>query len=119
MTIHAKNQPDVMLAPVSAEIDPTSERVRDGSPRDVVAELELELDRPAMYLDRDERAELVLRQPLRHIDLHGRTAAITDDAARLRLGGGSVSIDLVLSAAIPGYIQDGVHLVGSHAETSA
>ena len=89
-----------MLAPVAVEIDRNLQRLRDGSPRDVMAELELELDRPAMFLDRDARTELVLRQALRHVDLHGWTAAITDDATRLRLGGGSVSIDLGLSAAI-------------------
>jgi hypothetical protein len=108
-----------MLAPVAAEIDRNLQRLRDGSPRDVMAELELELDRPAMYLDRDTRAELVLRQALRHVDMHGWTAAITDDAARLRLGGGSVSIELGLSVAITNYIEDGVHTLYAPAETSA
>ncbi|MGN6868268.1 MAG: hypothetical protein ACTHMY_07685 [Solirubrobacteraceae bacterium] len=119
MTIHPKNQADLMLAPVAAEIDRNLQRLRDGSPRDVMAELELELDRPAMYLGRDERVELVLRQALRHVDLHGWTAAITDDAARLHLVGGSVSIDLGLSAAITSYIEDGVHPRAVAAETSA
>ncbi len=119
MTIHPKNQKDLMLAPVAAEIDRNLQRLRGGSPRDVMAELELELDRPAMYLDRDARAELVLRQAVRHVDLHGWNAAITDDAARLCLGGGSVSIDLGLSPAITGYIEDGVQTLSTHAETSA
>jgi hypothetical protein len=119
MTIHPKNQTDLMLAPVAAEIDRNLQRLRDGSPRDVMAELELELDRPAMYLDRDARAGLVLRQALRHVEMHGWTAAITDDAARLSLAGGSVSIDLGLSAAITGYIEDGVQSLGEPAEASA
>jgi hypothetical protein len=119
MTIHPKNQTDLMLAPVAAEIDRNLQRLRDGSPEDVMAELELELDRPAMYLDRDTREELVLRQALRFVDMHGWTAAITDDAARLRLGGGSVSIDLGLSPSITSYIEDGVHSLGATAETSA
>ena len=118
MTIHPKNQRDLMLAPVAVEIDRNLGRLRDGSSRDVMAELELELDRPAMYLDRDARAELVLRQALRHVDLHGWTAALTDDAARIRLDGGSVSIDLGLSAAITSYIQEGVRSLASPAETS-
>lgn len=118
MTIHPKNQRDLMLAPVAAEIDLNLQRLRDGSPQDVMAELELELDRPAMYLDRDERAELVLRQALRNVDLHGWTAAITDDASRLRLNGGSVSIDLGLSAAITRYIQEGVSSPMSPVETT-
>jgi len=119
MTIHPKNQTDLMLAPAAAEIDRNLQRLRDGSPRDVMAELELELDRPARYLDRPARAELVRRQALRHVQMHGWTASITDDAARLRLGGGSVSIDLGLSAAITSYIVDGVHSRNGVAETSA
>lgn len=50
--------------------------------------------------------------------MHGWTAAITDDAARVRLGGGSVSIDLGLSAAITSYILDGGSAPGVPEETS-
>jgi hypothetical protein len=39
--------------------------------------------------------------------MHGWTAAITDDGCRVHLEGGSVSIDLGLSANVTGYIQDG------------
>lgn len=119
MTIHPKNQTDLMLAPVAAEIDRNLRRLRDGSPQDVMAELELELDRPAMYLDRDARAELVLRQALRYVEMHGWTAVITDDANRLHLSGGSVSIDLGLSGAITSYIEEGVHSSDAAMETSA
>jgi hypothetical protein len=107
MTIHPKNHKDLMLAPVAAEIDLNLQRLRAGSPQDVGAELELELDRPAMCTQRDDRAQLVLRQALRDVDLHGWTAAITDDAARVHLDGGSVSLDLGLSAAITTYIENG------------
>ena len=119
MTIHPKNQTDLMLAPVAAEIDRNLQRLRDGSPRDVMAELELELDRPAMYHDRAGRAELVLRQALRRVDMHGWTAAITEDAARLSLAGGSVTIDLGLSPAITHYIEDGVQAPASPVGTIA
>jgi len=119
MTIHPKNQTDLMLAPVAAEIDRNLQRLRDGSPRDVMAELELELDRPAMYLDRDARAELVGRQAVRDVEMHGWTASITDDAARLRLGGGSVSIDLGLSVAIMHYIESGVEPMAPPVQASA
>ena len=61
-----------------------------------------------MSVDRDERAELVLRQALRNVDLHGWTAEITDDGCRVHLDGGSVSIDLGLSPGISEYIQDGL-----------
>ncbi len=108
MTVHPKNQKDLLLAPVAVEIDLNLERMRDREPLDVEAELELELDRPAMCAGRDERAELVLRQALRNVDLHGWNAAITADGARLHLEGGSVSLDLGLSLGITGYIQNGV-----------
>jgi len=97
-----------MLAPVAAEIDFNLQRIRDGSPAEVLARLELELDRPAMCAERGERAELVLRQALRGVELHGWTAAVTDDGSRVRLAGGSVSLDLGLSASIMSYIDAGV-----------
>jgi hypothetical protein len=107
MTIHPKKQKDLLLAPVAVEIDQNLQRMRDRSPTEVEAELELELDRPAMCGERDERVELVLRQALRNVDLHGWSAAITSDGSRLHLEGGSVSIDLGLSSGITGYIEDG------------
>jgi hypothetical protein len=107
MTIHPKNQKDLLLAPVAVEIDRNLQRMRDRAPQDVEAELELELDRPAMCSQRDERAELVLRQALRNVDLHGWNAAVTSDGARIRLEGGSVSLDLGLSSGITRYIEDG------------
>ena len=110
MTLHPKTHKDLMLAPVAAEIDLNLRRMRDVSPRDVLQQLELELDRPAARTDRDERAQLVLEQALRNIDLHGWSAAITDDGCRLHLSGGSVSLDLGLSAGIASYIRDGVQL---------
>ena len=119
MTIHPKNQRDLMLASVAVEIDRNLQRLREGSPRDVMAQLELELDRPAMYLDRAGRLELVLRQALRNVDTHGWTAAITEDAARLRLDGGSVSLELGLSAAITHYVHDGVPSLDAPVETRA
>jgi hypothetical protein len=108
MTIYPKTQKDLMLAPVAVEIDRNLERIRDCSAPDVEAELELELDRPAMCDGRDERAELVLRQALRNVEMHGWSATITPDGARLHLDGGSVSLDLGLSPGITGYIEQGV-----------
>jgi len=107
MTVHPKNQKDLMLAPVAVEIDRNLQRLRVDSPYDVLAELELELDRPAMYASPEERAELVLRQALRDVDLHGWTASLSDDHCRVHLEGGSVSIDLGLNPAITSYITDG------------
>jgi hypothetical protein len=107
MTVHPKNQKDLMLAPVAVEIDRNLQRLRVDSPYDVLAELELELDRPAMCEGPEERAELVLRQALRDVDLHGWTATLTDDASRIHLEGGSVSLDLGLSPVITSYITEG------------
>ena len=107
MTIHPKTQKDLLLAPVAAEIDRNLQRLRVGSTYDVLAELELELDRPAMYAEPAERADLVLRQALRDIDLHGWTATLSDDASRIHLAGGSVSLDVGLSPVITRYITDG------------
>jgi hypothetical protein len=108
MTLHPKQQKDLLLAPVAAGIDINLQRLRGKSVRDVEAQLELELDKPGVIADRDERAKLVLRQALRDVDMHGWTATITDDGSRVHLDGGSVSIDLGLSADITGYIQDGL-----------
>lgn len=97
-----------MLAPVAAEIDLNLQRLRDRPPNEVEAELELELDRPAMSHDRDERADLVLRQALRNVELHGWSAHITPDSCRLHLDGGSVALDLGLSSGITDYIEHGL-----------
>ena len=115
MTIHPKKQKDLLLAPVAVEIDLNLQRMREFAPREVLAELELELDRPALSLERAERAELVLRQALRNVDLHGWTATITDDGTRVHLSGGSVSLDLGLSAGITSYIEEGVSHNGTEA----
>ena len=108
MTIHPRQKEDLMLAPVAAEIDLNLQRLRDLAPRDVGAELELELDTPSMSVGRDERKRLVLRQALRGVTTHGWTASITEDGCRIHLDGGSVSLDLGLSAGITAYIQHGV-----------
>ena len=62
MTIHPKKQKDLLLAPVAVEIDLNLQRMRNGTRRDVLAELEVELDRLAVCAERSERAELVLRR---------------------------------------------------------
>lgn len=108
MTIHPKQQKDLMLAPVAAEIDLNLQRLRDRPAKDVEAQLELELDRPAMSPDRDERADLILRQALRNVETHGWRAQITRDSSRLHLDGGSVSLDLGLSLGITQYIEHGL-----------
>lgn len=104
MTIHPKMSKDLMLAPVAAEIDANLQRIREKSIPEIEWQLELELDRPATRARRDDRAKLVLRQALHDVAMHGWTAEISDDASRLHLDGGSVSIDLALGPAIAAYI---------------
>jgi hypothetical protein len=41
---------------------------------------------------------------LRNVDRHGWEATITDDGCRLRLSGGSVTLDLGLGATVMRYI---------------
>lgn len=108
MTIHPRQRKDLLVAPVAARIDLNLQRLRDHSPREVEYELELELDSDGKRCDRSRRAELVLRQAVRDVDMHGWNAGITDDGCRIHLDGGSVSLDLGLSAGIISYIQEGV-----------
>ena len=70
-----------------------------------VGELGLELDGLEQHATREERASSVLRAALKDVDTHRWWAEITDDAARLRLTGGSVSLDLGLSPALIRYIE--------------
>lgn len=111
MTIHPRQQRDLLLAPVAAEIDLNLQRLRGRSAHEIGVALELELDRPAMDIAREERKKLVTRQALRDVELHGWTATITDDCTGLHLVGGSVSLDLGLSATVEQYLRDGVTYV--------
>src|ERR1022692_1124182 len=100
MTLRPKVPLDMALAPVAAQIDLNLQLLRDRTPREIDYELQLQLDRPQIADTREERAEHVLRAALRNIDRHGWEATITDDGCRLRLTGGSVSLDLGLGAAV-------------------
>jgi hypothetical protein len=98
---------DLALAPVAAAIDLNLQGLRDLSGEQLHRELGLRLDRPPIPNDRSERSTEVLRAALRNVDLHGWSGSISDDASRLHLSGGSVSIDIALSAAIMRYIENG------------
>ena len=107
MTLRPKTPKDLLLAPVAAEIDLNLQSLRDRSPgaiADAVA-IALNVDRPGA--DRAQRAARILGEALRGVELHEWHAEITGDSARLRLSGGSVSIDLGLSATILDYIENG------------
>jgi hypothetical protein len=103
--LHPKVPKDLALAPLAAGIDLNLQRLRDRPPSEIGFEIALELDtEESPGATPQERAERVLQVALREVDLHHWDAAITDDFARLRLSGGSVSIDLGLSASLLAYI---------------
>ena len=106
MTIAPKEPKDLALAPVAAAIDLNLQRLRERSPLEVDYELTLELNQPADN-SIDERRGRVMRVALRDVDLHHWHTTITNDDSSLRLSGGSVSIDLGLSASVRTYILDG------------
>jgi hypothetical protein len=95
------------LAPVAVEIDLNLQRFRDLPPSKIDVQLQLELDRPPLPNTRENRRAHVLRAALRNVDLHHWTGEITDDGCRLRLSGGSVTLELGLSASIMSYIDNG------------
>jgi hypothetical protein len=102
-----KEYKDLALAPVAAAIDLNLQRLRDMAPEEIYYDVSLELNRPHIADDPKERAECVLAVALRNVELHSWTATISDDYARLHLSGGSVSIDLGLSATLMHYIAEG------------
>jgi hypothetical protein len=108
MTLLPRAPIDLLLAPVAVHLDMNLARLRDMSPAEISYQIALELDRPERSGTAQERMERVLAVTVRNVELHGWTATITDDHCRLRLSGGSVSIDLALSAEIMRFI-DGTH----------
>jgi hypothetical protein len=103
-TLLPKAPVDLALAPVAAHIDDNLSRIRDISPSAIDVDLQLQLNTPPRRDDTDERCQRIRAVALRDVDLHGWDAAISHDWTRLRLSGGSVSIELGLSAAIRDYI---------------
>jgi hypothetical protein len=108
MALHPKVPRDMALAPVAAEIDLNLQGLRDKGLSALDTELQLELNGPPMPNTRAERAAQVLRAACRDVDLHGWQGSITEDACRLHLTGGSVTLDLGLGVSIMRYIEAGV-----------
>lgn len=111
MALLPKSPEDVTLAPVAASIDRNLQRLRDRGPGEIEYELQLQLDRPLIVNSRAERAEHVLRAALRNVEMHGWHGSITDDGCRLRLSGGSVTLDLGLGGSVMEYIVAGAAAV--------
>jgi hypothetical protein len=102
-----KTPRDLMLAPVCVEIDANLQRFRDKQPAEINVQLQLELDRPPVPDNREQRSAHVLQAALRDVEMHQWTGEITSDACRLRVSGGSVTIDLGLSGTLMRYIDEG------------
>jgi hypothetical protein len=107
MPIHPRTPKDLLLAPVAAEIDLNLSYLRDLTPKAIDDHVILSENTDTSGADRDQRAAWILDEAVRGVELHDWHAEITGDAARLRLSGGSVSLDLGLSASILEYITHG------------
>ena len=107
MTLPPKSAKDLALAPVAANIDLNLQFLRDKSPSEIGEAVAIALNVDGST-ERDQRAAWILEVALRLVDLHEWDAEITGDSARLRLSGGSVTIDLGLSATITEYIVRGL-----------
>ena len=102
-----KSTTDLALAPVAAAIDLNLQRLRDRKPSEIDYELALELNLNTHGSTRVDRAHWVQQSAIRFVDLHDWQTEITDDGDRLRLDGGSVTLDLGLSATLLSYIEYG------------
>ena len=104
MTIRPKRPTDLTLAPVAAEIDLNLRELRDSSLDTIAENVALTLNTsPAPT--RDGRAAQILEVAVRGVDLHGWRASISADATRLELRGGSVPLDVGLSARIREFVE--------------
>jgi hypothetical protein len=110
MTLRPKAPADLALAPVAVGVDLNLRRLRDKSGVEIAEDLVMQLNQPAPAETRDARARQVLQVAVRGVDLHGWTAKISSDATRLQLRGGSVTLDLGLSAELHRYIEQPVGL---------
>jgi hypothetical protein len=107
MAIHPKTPVDLALAPVAVGIDLNLRHLRGLTPGEIETELAFSLNADTRRGGRAERERWLLEAATRFVNLHHWTASITDDACRLRLQGGSVSVDLGLSAGIVRYLERG------------
>jgi hypothetical protein len=106
MTLRPKTPTDLTLAPVATEIDQNLQLIRDADLGTILESVAVGLNKDPSDT-RDGRAEQVLALATRNVDLHGWTLDISDDATRVHMRGGSVTLDIGLSANIRRFIDDG------------
>ena len=109
MTLHPKSPTDLALAPVAAAIDLNLQRLRDREPSEIDYELALEFNLNTHGSTPADRARWIKQSAIHFVELHDWQTEITGDSDRLRLDGGSVTLDLGLSAAILNYIEHGTN----------
>lgn len=107
MAIHPKTPNDLLLAPVAVGIDLNLQRLRDRTPPEIDDEIALTLNVHTVGSDRPSREKWLVETATRFVDLHHWRPSIAEDACRLRLDGGSVTLDLGLSANLARYIETG------------
>lgn len=107
MAIRPKTPADLALAPVAVGVDLNLQHLRDRTPAEIETELAFALNVDTTRGDRAERERWLVEAATRFVNLHQWTASITEDACRLRLHGGSVSLDLGLSASLMRYLELG------------
>ncbi len=107
MTLHPRNTTDLSLAPVAASIDLNLQELRDRGPAEIDQALAVKLNVDPRGATPADRRDWLLQAALRDVNLHDWSAAITGDDARLRLEGGSVTLELGLSATLLRYLQLG------------
>jgi hypothetical protein len=105
MSVHPKSSQDLFLAPVAVDVDTNLRPLREMSQGELVYDLALELNQPIELRDRSDRERAILGAATRFVHLHNYDASISDDATRLRLSGGSESLDLGLSPSITEYLR--------------
>ncbi len=104
MKLKPKTPADLSLAPVAAEIDLNLQSLRDEQIETVADAVALALN-SSPAATREGRAAQVLEVALRGVDLRGWHASVSDDATRVHLSGGSVTLDLGLSARIRDFVE--------------
>jgi hypothetical protein len=104
MTLRPKTPTDLTLAPVAAAIDLNLQELRDEPSERLVDVVAFTLN-TAPAARREERAKQILEVATRGVELHGWTVAVSADATRVQLRGGSVSLDVGLSMVVRDYIE--------------
>jgi hypothetical protein len=100
---------DLALAPVAAEIDLNLQSLRDEPVDKIFENIALALNAGAPGASPADRADQILAVATRDVELHGWSVSVSEDATRLHLDGGSVTLDIGLSATIERFIADGLH----------